>query len=64
MRNFFWGGVAKFSGGLRNFRGDLRNFRGGFEKFSEERVESGRVKFFSVVVTFFREGLAVFWGPG
>ena len=44
---------------MRNFRGG-----GGMRNFSEERVESGGVKFFSVEVTFFREGLAVFWGPG
>ena len=35
----------------------MRNFRG--RGLSREGV-----KFFSVELTFFREGLVIFWGPG
>ena len=49
FEKFSGGGVEKFSeGGMRNFRG-----RG----LSREGLN------FSVEVTFFREGLAIFWGP-
>ena len=44
--------------GLIFFRAGLRYFQGGgVEKFSGGRVEN----IFSVEVTFFREGLAIFW---
>ena len=56
------GGIEKFSGErVENFffwgGGVLRNFKGG-------NIILRGVKFFSVEVTFFREGLAIFWGPG
>ena len=54
---FSGGGVEKFSGG----GGELRNFRGG-----ELRIFFfwGGGEIFSVEVTFFRDGLAIFWWAG
>ena len=61
---FFGGGIAKFSGGLRNFRGGVEKFSEGGMKNFRGRGLSREGLNFSVEVTFFREGLAIFWGPG
>ena len=58
------GGIAKFSGGLRNFRGGVEKFSEGGMKNFRGRGLSREGLNFSVEVTFFREGLAIFWGPG